>query len=59
MFTYPCVSRLTVEVFIFSGSSDDELHGKRPGSLKSSRCVNVIPWFTVEWRQIDICNETA
>ena len=40
VFTYPCVSRLTVEVFIFSGSSNDEVHGKRPGSLNSSRCVN-------------------
>ena len=38
--TYPCVSRITVEVCIFSGSSDDEVHGRRPGSLKSSRCAN-------------------
>ena len=33
--TYPCVSRLTVEVCIFSGSSDDKVYGKRPGSLRS------------------------
>ena len=58
MFIYPCVSILTVAVCIFSGSSDDEVHGNVLVH-KSLRVVLTSPWFLVERHQIDICNEVT